>query len=50
MGKTKHIKVKFFFIKDEVDDGEMRVINCLSENMWADVLTKPLRGMAFKRM
>jgi hypothetical protein len=48
--KTKHIKAKFFFIKDRVDDREMRVIDCLSENMWADVLTKPLQGMAFKRM
>ena len=48
--EKKHIKAKFFFIKDRVDDGEMQVINCLSENMWADVLTKPLRGMAFKRM
>ncbi len=32
--KTKHIKVKFFFIKDRV----------------ADVLTKPLQGMAFQTM
>ena len=48
--KTKHIKAKFFFIKDRVDDGEMRVIHWPSENMWADVLTKPLQGMAFKRM
>ena len=28
----------------------MRVIDCPTENMWADVLTKPLQGMAFKRM
>ncbi len=47
--KTKHIKAKFFFIKDKVDDGEMRVIDCPSENMWAGVLTKPLQGI-FKRM
>ena len=24
--KTKHIKAKFFFIKDTVDDGEIRVM------------------------
>ena len=28
----------------------MRVIDCPSENMWADVLTKLLQGMAFERM
>ena len=48
--KMKHIKAKFFFIKDKVDDSEMRVIDCPTENMWADVLTKPLQGMAFKQM
>ena len=45
--KTKHIKAKFFFIKDRVNEGEIRVMDCLGEEMWADVLTKPLRGMAF---
>ena len=46
--KTKHIKAKFFFIKDKVDEGEMRIFDCPTEQMWADVLTKPLQGMAFK--
>ncbi len=31
--KTKHIKAKFFFIKDRVDNGEVQVINCPTENM-----------------
>ncbi len=48
--KTKHIKAKFFFIKDKVDSGEIRVINCPAEEMWADVITKPLQGMAFRTM
>jgi len=48
--KTKHIKAKFFFIKDKVDEGEMRILDCPTEQMWADVLTKPMQGMAFKRM
>ena len=48
--KTKHIKAKFFFIKDKVDGGEMRILDCPTEEMWADVLTKPLQGMAFKQM
>jgi hypothetical protein len=45
--KTKHIKAKFYFIKDRVNEGEIRVMDCLGEEMWADVLTKPLQGMAF---
>ena len=26
--KTKHKKAKFFFIKDRVDDGEIKVVDC----------------------
>ncbi len=48
--KTKHIKAKFFFIKDRVDDGEIKVVDCPTEVMWADIMTKPLQGTAFRVM
>jgi hypothetical protein len=48
--KTKHIKVKIFFIKDRVDDGEIKVFYCPTREMWADILTKPLQRMAFRIM
>ncbi len=48
--KTKHIKAQFFFIKDRVDEGEIKVIDCSAEGMWADVMTKLLQGMAFRTM
>jgi hypothetical protein len=48
--KTKHIKAKFFFIKDRVDNGEIRVNDCRAEKMWADIMTKPLQGTAFRVM
>jgi hypothetical protein len=48
--KTKQIKAKFFYVKDKVDDGDMQVIDCPIEEMWAGVLTKPLQGMGFKKM
>jgi hypothetical protein len=48
--KTKHIKAKFFFVKDRIDAGEMKVTHCPTEEMWADVLTKPLQGKAFRLM
>ncbi len=47
--KTKHIKAKFFFVKDRIDDGEIKVVNCPAKSMWADVLTKPLWDWHFKR-
>ena len=48
--KTKHIKAKFFFIKDRVDNGEIKVLDCLTEEMWADVMMKPLQGTTFRVM
>jgi hypothetical protein len=48
--KTKHMKAKLFFIKDQVDKGEIKVIDCLAEEMWADIPTKPLQGLAFRTM
>jgi hypothetical protein len=36
--------------KDRVDDGEIKVIDCPTEEMWADIMTKPLQGMAFRTM
>jgi hypothetical protein len=48
--RTKHIKAKFFFIKDRIDNGEIRVVHHPTEEMWADVLTKPLQGKAFREM
>jgi len=37
--KTKHIKAKLFLIKDRVDDGEIKVIDCPTEVMWVDIMT-----------
>ena len=48
--KTKHVKAKFFFIKDRVDEGEIKVMDCPTEEMWADMMTKPLQGNAFRVM
>jgi hypothetical protein len=48
--RTKHIKAKFFFIKDRIEGGEIKVMHCPNEEMWAEVLTKPLQGKAFREM
>jgi hypothetical protein len=48
--KTKHIKAKLFFIKDRIDDGKIRVLDCPAEEMWADIMTKLLQGTAFRVM
>ena len=42
--KTKHIKAKFFSIKDKVDSEEVKIVDCPAGLIWADVLIKPLQG------
>ena len=47
---TKHIKAKYFLIKDYYDAGEVDLQYCPTGEMWADVLTKPLQGQLFRDM
>ncbi len=46
--RTKQIKAKGFLIKDRVDDGEIKVIDCPTKEMWENFLTKPLQGTTFE--
>ena len=46
--RTKHIKAKYFLIKDYYDAGEVDLRYCPTGEMWADVLTKPLQGQLFR--
>jgi hypothetical protein len=48
--RTKHIKAKFFLIKDYYEAREIDVEHCPTGVMWADVLTKPLQGQKFRDM
>ena len=48
--RTKHIKAKFFFVKDKVDKGEVKITDCPTEVMWADGNSKPLQGTLYKVM
>ena len=45
--RTKHIKIRYFWVKDRVDAGEVRVEYMPTDDMVADVLTKPLQGAKF---
>jgi hypothetical protein len=46
--RTKHIKCRYFFIRDKIADGDLKVIYCPTEMMWANVLTKPKQGGPFR--
>ncbi len=49
--RTKHItKAKYFLIKDSCDAGVINTKFCPTNQMWADILTKPLQGQKFRDM
>ena len=42
--RTKYIKARYYMVKDTVDRGDLKIEWCPTEEMWADVLTKPKQG------
>jgi hypothetical protein len=46
--RTKHIKMKYFFIKDKVDSGEVQIEHLPTEKMWINMHTKPSQGLRFE--
>jgi hypothetical protein len=48
--RTRHIKVKYFFVKQYLDNGEFKLMHCPTKEMIADILTKPLQGELFNNL
>jgi hypothetical protein len=46
--RTKHINVRYFFIKDRIASGEITVQHCPAASMLADHFTKPTQGTMFR--
>jgi hypothetical protein len=49
-GRTRHIDIRYFFIKDRIDSGEIEIEHKGTSEMIADMLTKPLQGELFRKM
>ena len=47
---SRHINIRYFFIKDILHMENINVKHCRTEDMIADFLTKPLQGSLFRRM
>ena len=46
--RTKHIDAKFHYIRELVNDGEIVLQHCRTEEQFADILTKPLGQKTFE--
>lgn len=46
-GRTRHINIRYYFVKDKIESEEIRVRYTPTEEMVADFFTKPLQGSLF---
>jgi hypothetical protein len=44
---TRHINIRYFFVKDRIKSGEIEIEFCPTEDMVGDFFTKPLQGKRF---
>ena len=49
-GNSRHINVRYFFVKDRIDKGEFKVHYCPTLLMLADFFTKPIVGKRFREL
>ena len=47
---SRHIKLRYFWVHHCAEVGDVVVQNCPTEDMPADVLTKPLQGAMIKKL
>lgn len=47
-GRTKHISMRYHFLRELVNEGDIHVEYCKSEDQTTDIFTKPLGAHVFK--
>jgi hypothetical protein len=47
---SRHINIRYFFIKDRLEQGELKLQYVKTEDLIADILTKPLQGSRFRSL
>jgi hypothetical protein len=48
--RSRHINIRYFFVKDRVASGEVKIEHCPTKEMVADYFTKPLQGGLFYKL
>jgi hypothetical protein len=47
--KSRHIDIRYFFMKDRIKSEGINIVYCPTEQMLADFFTKPLQGSLFNK-
>jgi hypothetical protein len=46
--KSKHVRIRTFWLRERIEEGQLKVTFCPTDKMIADGLTKPLQGAQFE--
>ncbi|KAJ8646671.1 hypothetical protein MRB53_008419 [Persea americana] len=49
-GRSKHIDVRFHFLRNLTKEGTIELVHCMSQNQVADIMTKPLQLEVFQKL
>jgi len=49
-GRSKHIDVRFHFLRNLTKEGIIELVHCKSQEQVADIMTKPLKVDVFKKL
>ena len=49
-GRSKHINIKYHFIREQITKRSLELKYCKSTNMVADIMTKGLTGKRFEKL
>ncbi|XP_057451761.1 secreted RxLR effector protein 161-like [Lotus japonicus] len=49
-GRSKHIDVRYHFLRDLVQDGKIELEHCSTDEQVSDIMTKPLKVDSFVRL
>jgi len=47
--KSRHIHIRYFFMKDRIKTEKIKIVHCPTLEMLADFFTKPLQGQLFRK-
>jgi hypothetical protein len=47
--RTKYVNIRYFFITDHVDKGDVSLVWCPTGDMIRDFMSKPLQGALFRK-
>ena len=49
-GRSKHIEMRFHYLRKQVADGKMNLEHCRTENQIADIMTKRVQVEVFRKL